>query len=58
LGDLIQGNDGLIAEEVGLWVKEKHDLICRYVDICRSARRFPCEPHAEIRHARRNVLAL
>lgn len=39
MGKLIDGDDGLAAEEVGRWAKEKHDLLCRYVDICRSARK-------------------
>lgn len=39
MGKLIDGDDGLPAESVGRWAKEKHDLLCRYVDICRSARK-------------------
>jgi three-Cys-motif partner protein len=38
MGDLIAGDDGRLAEEVGQWAKEKHELLCRYVDISRSAR--------------------
>jgi three-Cys-motif partner protein len=38
VGDLIDGDDGLPAEDVGVWVKDKHDLLCRYVDITKSAR--------------------
>lgn len=35
----IDGDDGLLANEVGVWVKEKHDYLCRYVNICRETRR-------------------
>lgn len=38
MGKLIDGDDGLPAEEVGIWAKDKHELLCRYVDITRSAR--------------------
>ncbi|MEZ5444918.1 MAG: three-Cys-motif partner protein TcmP [Gammaproteobacteria bacterium] len=38
MGELIDGDDGLIAEEVGEWAKEKHDYLCRYVDISRGVR--------------------
>ncbi len=38
MGDLLPGDDGLPAEEVGVWAKEKHDLLCRYVDISKSTR--------------------
>lgn len=38
MGKLIDGDDGLPAEEVGVWAKEKHDYLCRYIDISRSAR--------------------
>jgi len=38
VGDLVQGDDGLVAEDVGVWAKEKHELLCRYVDITRSVR--------------------
>jgi three-Cys-motif partner protein len=38
VGKLIDGDDGLIAEEVGVWAKDKHDLLCRYIDITKSAR--------------------
>lgn len=36
---LIKGDDGLLATEVGIWAKEKHDYLCRYVNICRETRR-------------------
>lgn len=39
ISTLIDGDDGLPAEKVGRWVREKHDLLCRYIDTCRSARR-------------------
>lgn len=38
MGHLIDGDDGLPAEEVGVWVKEKHDYLCRYIDISRGTR--------------------
>ncbi len=38
MGKLIDGDDGLPAEEVGVWAKEKHDYLCRYIDISRRAR--------------------
>lgn len=38
MGKLIDGDDGRPAEEVGVWAKEKHDYLCRYIDISRGAR--------------------
>ena len=38
MGKLIDGDDCLPAEEVGEWAKEKHDYLCRYIDISRGAR--------------------
>ncbi len=38
MGRLIEGDDGLPAEEVGSWAKEKHDYLCRYIDISRATR--------------------
>jgi len=38
MGKLIDGDDGLPAEEVGFWAKEKHEYLCRYVDISRAVR--------------------
>ena len=38
MGRLIDGDDGLPAEEVGPWAKEKHDCLCRYIDISRAVR--------------------
>jgi hypothetical protein len=38
MGKLINGDDGLPAEEVGVWAKEKHEYLCRYIDIARGAR--------------------
>ena len=38
MGKLVNGDDGLPAEEVGIWAKEKHDCLCRYIDISRKAR--------------------
>jgi three-Cys-motif partner protein len=39
MGQLIEGDDGLPAEEVGVWAKEKHDYLCRHIDISRGVRR-------------------
>jgi three-Cys-motif partner protein len=39
VGALIEGDDGLPAEDVGHWAKEKHDLLCRYINISRSVRK-------------------
>ncbi|TIP49655.1 MAG: three-Cys-motif partner protein TcmP [Mesorhizobium sp.] len=38
MGELVEGDDHLPAEVVGKWVKDKHDLLCRYIDITRAAR--------------------
>lgn len=38
VGLLIDGDDGLPAEEVGIWAKEKHRYLRRYLDISRSTR--------------------
>lgn len=38
MGELVAGDDGLPAEDVGQWAKEKQDLLCRYVDISRTVR--------------------
>lgn len=38
MGKLIEGDDGLPVEEVGVWAKEKHDLLRSYVDISRAVR--------------------
>jgi three-Cys-motif partner protein len=35
---IIQGDDGLPAEEVGVWAVEKHNYLARYLDISRGAR--------------------
>lgn len=39
MGNLVDGDDGLPAEEVGVWAKEKHNYLCRYIDISRGARK-------------------
>lgn len=36
---LITGDDGLPADEVGVWAKEKHTYLKRYLDISRAARK-------------------
>lgn len=41
MGDLIQGDDGLIAEEVHDWIRRKHGLLCYYLDIAKAVRRKP-----------------
>ncbi len=38
MGKLIDGDDGLPAEDVGAWAKEKHQYLCRYIDISRAVR--------------------
>lgn len=38
MGKLVDGDDGLPAEEVGAWAIEKQELLGRYVDISRGAR--------------------
>lgn len=38
MSKLIDGDDGLIAEDVGIWSKYKHDMLRRYVDISRMTR--------------------
>lgn len=38
MGKLIDGDDGLPAEEVGAWAKEKHEYLRRYIDISRAVR--------------------
>lgn len=38
MGKIIEGDDGLPAEEVGPWAKEKHEYLCRYIDISRAVR--------------------
>jgi len=35
---LIQGDDGLPAEEVGAWAVQKHTYLARYLNISRGAR--------------------
>jgi len=35
---LIVGDDGLPAEKVGEWAKDKHEYLCRYLDISRGVR--------------------
>lgn len=39
MGDLVGGDDGLPAELVRPWAKEKHDLLCKYVQISSATRR-------------------
>lgn len=38
VGKLVDGDDGLPANEVGDWAKEKHECLRRYVDISRGVR--------------------
>lgn len=38
MGELVDGDDGLPAEEVGAWAKEKLEHLCRYIDISRGVR--------------------
>jgi three-Cys-motif partner protein len=37
--DAILGDDGLPADDVGEWAKEKHELLRRYLDISRATRK-------------------
>lgn len=39
MGELIAGDDGLPAEDVGPWAKEKQEYLCRYIDISRGVRK-------------------
>lgn len=39
MGQLVEGDDGLPAEDVGPWVKDKHEKLCRYIDISHAARK-------------------
>ncbi len=41
MGKLIDGDDGLPAEDVGAWAKQKHAYLCRYIDISRATRTKP-----------------
>lgn len=36
MGRLIEGDEGLPAEDVGVQAKEKHQYLCRYIDISRG----------------------
>ncbi|UUP19473.1 three-Cys-motif partner protein TcmP [Nitratireductor thuwali] len=38
MGNLVAGDDGLPAEEVGKWAKDKISSLCRYVSISRGVR--------------------
>lgn len=38
MGDLIPGDDGLVAEKVGVWAKEKQKYLCDYIEISRATR--------------------
>lgn len=44
IGDLIEGDDGLPAEKVGEWVKDKHDLLCGYIEITHPVRAMYLPP--------------
>jgi three-Cys-motif partner protein len=39
MGELVDGDDGLPAEVVGVWAKEKVDLLCNYVRISSPTRK-------------------
>lgn len=39
MGNLVEGDDGLPAEDVGVHAKQKHEYLKRYLDISRSARK-------------------
>lgn len=38
MGNLVEADDGLPAEEVGGWAEQKHEYLRRYVDITRAVR--------------------
>ncbi len=38
MGALVNGDDGLPVEEVGIWAKDKIASLCRYISISRSVR--------------------
>lgn len=40
MSKLVIADDGLLADEVGPWVAEKHALLTKYVNISRAARRM------------------
>ncbi len=40
MGNLVDGDDGLPAEEVGVWTKEKHEQLCGYLNISAPTRRM------------------
>jgi len=39
MGELVEGDDGMLVEDVGNWAKEKHEYLVRYLDISRGVRR-------------------
>ena len=39
MGKLVEGDDGLLAEEVGEWIADKHELLCDYVQITTYTRK-------------------
>lgn len=45
MGDLVEADDGLPAEVVGPWAKEKHELLCKYIQISSATRRKYLPPH-------------
>lgn len=40
MSEMIPGDDGLSAVEVGAWIKQKHDLLRYYIDISRATRKM------------------
>lgn len=45
MGKLVDGDDGLPAEEIGEWSAEKHDLLCAYIKITSATRRKYLPPN-------------
>ncbi len=39
VSSMLIADDGLFSDEVGKWVKEKHEYLLRYIDISRAARK-------------------
>ena len=39
MGELVDGDDGLPVENVGLWAKTKHNFLCRYIEMSQATRK-------------------
>ena len=47
MGTLVDDKDGLPAAEVGEWAKQKHDYLCRYLNISRYTRTMFLKGHSK-----------